>query len=824
METIQKQEFRVRDLPTRAITLFPTRAQVVRDIKDVKLKSGISQISVFGFTPTVDQHSIKVEGTGSAVISDISVELRENQEIFQEIYPDSDDEDSDSSDDEDEQGDKSPEDSDEENPSDAKQDLTGVRKEIRALNDELKRAAEVVASAESRLKMLDNYGSKVEPKSGSDMSEIMQAYRVQRDKTFEDHMNGTLRQRELKDQIGSLRKTEKKLVTQVDKEKKTAVRADRKRLQAKLKKLDLKKIREDRRYAEKERIRRERCKFWARHCYVVRITLDATQYTPISRRSSVSSVTDLMKPTVEDQEGTQTDPEAAVQTCDLSITYVTSNAFWSPSYDLQLNTTSNTGTLFFDAQLTNNTSESWKDCKIILSTSQAIFSGLQDSIPKLIPWHIKLADKSSAVASDNITSSPQEALEQRMWKAASGSASHANSGRNLIGIWPLQTSRAGRDKNAAAIFGVPPSNNNKTHGASGPGPGTWAIINNAPPPPPGNPSGGPQAFGTVATNAPAKPSLFGTESNASQPPSGQSGGGLFGGLSANAPRAAVHQQMQMSQQMMQSFDAHDDTGTSAPVEKTTTLFDAEPELSFQESAMEETGFTTTHDLPGTKSLVPSSTASKQRVAHISFTNVVFSHTIVAKYRPGAFLKAKLRNASKIPLLRGPVGLTLDGTFMGRSTLPRCSSGDGFTMSLGVDPAIKVVYPKPDVKRSTGGLFSKENSTAYTRSVTIANTRGSSSSAGGGRAARLLVLDQVPVSEDEKLRVDIVQPRGLVEGGAGVSTGVVQEGTGKDWGKAVATLKKGGEVNWDVELNAGRMVKLSLEYDVALPAGDHAVQG
>jgi uncharacterized protein (TIGR02231 family) len=240
--------------------------------------------------------------------------------------------------------------------------------------------------------------------------------------------------------------------------------------------------------------------------------------------------------------------------------------------------------------------------------------------------------------------------------------------------------------------------------------------------------------------------------------------------------------------------------------------------------VEETAFTTTYDLPGTKSLVPSSTASKQRVAQIAFTNVVFSHTIVAKYRPGAFLKAKLRNASKISLLKGPVGLTLDGTFMGRSTLLRCSSGDDFTMSLGIDPTIRVIYPKPDVKRSTSGVFTKESSTAYRRSITVANTRGPSSA--GGKAARLLVLDQVPVSEDEKLRVEIVQPRGLVDGGAGVSAGA-QDGTvkeGKDWGKAVATLKKGGEVKWDVELNAGKSVKLGLEYDVSLPAGDHAVQG
>lgn len=294
--------------------------------------------------------------------------------------------------------------------------------------------------------------------------------------------------------------------------------------------------------------------------------------------------------------------------------------------------------------------------------------------------------------------------------------------------------------------------------------------------------------------------LFGTRSSASDnpfAPAGNAGPQLFGALNASA--------------------------NSAPVAEEVTLHEPEPSLDFQDSAMEETGLTTTYDLPGTKTLAPSTNASKQRVARILFKDVAFSHTVVAKYRPAAFLKAKLRNASKMSLLRGPVGLTLDGTFMGRSSLPRCSSGDSFTMSLGVDPTIRVSYPKPDVKRSSSGVFSKENSTAYRRSVAITNTRGAGASS---KAVRLIVLDQVPVSEDDKLRVDVAHPSGLVEGRAGVSAGVVQDGAGgsaKDWGKAIAALKKGGEVSWDVELNAGRGVKLDLEYEVSLPAGDMAIQ-
>lgn len=38
---ILKQEFAIRNLPTQSVTLYPARAQVVRDIKDVSL--GVSK-------------------------------------------------------------------------------------------------------------------------------------------------------------------------------------------------------------------------------------------------------------------------------------------------------------------------------------------------------------------------------------------------------------------------------------------------------------------------------------------------------------------------------------------------------------------------------------------------------------------------------------------------------------------------------------------------------------------------------------------------------------------------------------------------------------
>lgn len=219
---------------------------------------------------------------------------------------------------------------------------------------------------------------------------------------------------------------------------------------------------------------------------------------------------------------------------------------------------------------------------------------------------------------------------------------------------------------------------------------------------------------------------------------------------------------------------------------------------------------------------------------------MFSHIIIGKLRQVAFLKARLRNTSKISLLKGPLGLTLDGSFLGQATFPRVSSGESFTLPLGVDPAINVAYPKPTVQRSQSGIFSKEDSNVFTRTLIVTNTKHTG-------PVELTVLDQVPVSEDERLKIDIVTPRGLKIGGDGVragqssTNGQVANTTGSaasarasaygvdnsggsaiKWGSAVATAKKGGEVAWNVKLNAGQGVKLVLEYETAFPSGESVV--
>ena len=248
----------------------------------------------------------------------------------------------------------------------------------------------------------------------------------------------------------------------------------------------------------------------------------------------------------------------------------------------------------------------------------------------------------------------------------------------------------------------------------------------------------------------------------------------------------------------------------------------EDQLDFEESTWEDCGLTATYELPGTRTIIPASLNRRHKIASITATNIQLSYIAIPKLRAAAFLRAKIRNPStSVTLLKGMAGVTLDGSFLGNVSLPRVSPAQPFTLSLGTDPAIHVSYPKPTVHRSTTGLFNKESAQAYSRSIWITNTRST--------PVELLVLDQIPVSQDERLKIDVTQPKGLNKEGDSVRTGQNAREVGSSssqqaaaWGKAVAALKKNGEVAWTVNLEKGQACLLKLDYDARLPSQETIV--
>ena len=748
-----------------------------------------------------------MEGKGSATITDMTVDLVSNKEKYDDVYPKEEEE----SDDEDEEVDSEPED----------EVIRRYKEESEYLDNLVKDASDEQLSANSRLNILEQYGTTVAKSSPEGLSKGIEQYKVERRRIFEDHTASVDKLKELQNRRALLDKGTRKAREAAKREKLKAEKAKSKKAAEKLLALQEKR-------QEIQRLKDERVAFWPKKVYRVVLSLETNaDFTPgSSRRGSVSSLVKPTLPPPSPEARTASDrnePSSDGGACQigLAISYITYSASWSPRYDLNLATPTRSATITYRAEFLNKTSEYWRDAKIILSTSQTASQGLGELIPTMEPWHISLIKGHGSNNNDGALFSRKEVQtksnvnvfgQKKFQEPRSSLFGLANQNTPLF--QPQQIQRVKQKQlqqqplqAQSSIFVQQFSNNNQ---------------GNAPP----------RGFGGSQLSASQQ---FGSYAAVK---SESAGSGLFS--SSSAPEQSAIQNSRGGQ-------PSSDEGAGIFEYDTQTIIPHDTTIDFEESSWEESGLTATYDVPGLRSIPPSNLTRRHRIASLTLKDIQLSYVLVPKLRAAAFLKARLRNTSTITLLRGPAGLTLDGSFLGNTTLSRCSAGEAFSLNLGTDPAVNVVYTKPVVRRSQTGVFAKEGSSVFTRSVLITNTKSKETLEG-------TVFDQIPVSDDEKLRVDVLQPKGLRNEGDHVLDGVAAtveavtrgtavaqnnnkdsrdssalssvdaRGSGKEekWGRAVATLKKGGEISWKLKLNPGQAVRLVLEYEARFPSSESIV--
>ncbi len=229
-------------------------------------------------------------------------------------------------------------------------------------------------------------------------------------------------------------------------------------------------------------------------------------------------------------------------------------------------------------------------------------------------------------------------------------------------------------------------------------------------------------------------------------------------------------------------------------------------LENQDSVKQDYGMTTTYELPSRRTLAPSFVSRRHILADLDLKSVTLTYVVVPKRQEAAFLRARIKNTSSLTLRPGQVGITVDGTFVGSASLEMCGPNVFFNISLGIDPGIQVKYAKPVVKPLTGAMFfNKEDGAKFRRSCWVKNTKTT--------AVDLIVFDQVPVSDDEKLRVNLLQPAGLEK--EGDEADIEME---KKKGHGTATLQKNGQIKWTLRLEPREEIRLVLEYEAKVPTG------
>ena len=152
-------------------------------------------------------------------------------------------------------------------------------------------------------------------------------------------------------------------------------------------------------------------------------------------------------------------------------------------------------------------------------------------------------------------------------------------------------------------------------------------------------------------------------------------------------------------------------------------------------------------------LAPSTVPSDNSPQKIPVTTAALAanpeYLTTPKLQPAAFLTAKVVNISEFPLLAGAMNVFLDGTFVATSKLRTVMPGEKFDLALGADEGISVKHKRGQKFTEDTGLTNSGKRITYEYLLTIQNNKQT--------AERVVVVDQLPVSRNEKVVVKQLAP-------------------------------------------------------------------
>jgi len=163
----------------------------------------------------------------------------------------------------------------------------------------------------------------------------------------------------------------------------------------------------------------------------------------------------------------------------------------------------------------------------------------------------------------------------------------------------------------------------------------------------------------------------------------------------------------------------------------------------------------------------------------------FNYYAVPKLSRYSYLRTDFQNQFQFPLLKGPLNIFLDNRLVGTSSINKnILPNEEISMSLGVDEGIKV--EKKLIKKFTEyAAFTKETTVNYEFVIDVIN--------GKDREISLTVNDNVPVSRNEQIKVELDTPK-----------------------KGEARVGEDGIITWDLKLAKGEKKTLKVKFKVVHP--------
>lgn len=164
----------------------------------------------------------------------------------------------------------------------------------------------------------------------------------------------------------------------------------------------------------------------------------------------------------------------------------------------------------------------------------------------------------------------------------------------------------------------------------------------------------------------------------------------------------------------------------------------------------------------------------------------YEYHIVPKLEKDAFLLAKITEYGKYNLMRGTANIFFEDVYLGQSTLDPAVITDTLLLSLGRDKQIGIKRERLSSESKKMGNNIKEE---LTFEISIRNNKNVS--------IPITVLDQIPLSNNEKLEVELTES------------------------SSARYYKPYGSLRWQQELAANKTVKFRYIYQVKYPK-DHSI--
>lgn len=203
--------------------------------------------------------------------------------------------------------------------------------------------------------------------------------------------------------------------------------------------------------------------------------------------------------------------------------------------------------------------------------------------------------------------------------------------------------------------------------------------------------------------------------------------------------------------------------------------------------LEQTAFQASFAVPGRVTVANTGEAKRVKLDDQRIKPKLHVRT-VPRRDTNAYLYAGLELPQTAPYLAGPVSLFRDGGFVGTGRLPNLAPGAEHELGFGSDPSVIVKYNILRQQRGETGIISSSATDRREFKIEIANQHA--------RSIDIVLIDQMPVSLNEDITVDLLGPTAP---------------TKRNY------QDKRGLLAWQFELKAGKKRTVNFGYTISWPS-------